>query len=349
MKMNRIIMVVLLSVVCFPASWVLANKYDDALPLYKQKDYKGAITLLEDHCNQYPKDPRGGSLLAQCYLKEKQTDKAIERLKIVLEHHPEHEASQFLMGFCMVDQKKYSEAEKYLAEAVKLKPDDGDYQALYGSVLMNQKKYSEASPVLAKAVKLDPKNAKANFDYGRALILTGDYEASLVPLQAAANDNATKKAALYYLGTAQIQTQKYNEAVTTLLAASKETPDDAKVYYNLGIAYEGKLGQGGKTPDDFKPQIEAYKKSADLEKNNAEYLGRLGLSYEQAARTIYEKSAGNEEISKQALSLLENAKTSYNAALAANASSPSKDRVAAIDQMIENIKNPQEVEETVSP
>lgn len=183
------------------------DNYEEAYKLATAGKHAEAIPLLEEHCTKYPKDPKGGNLLAQCYIKTKQFDKAADRLAVVLEHHPEDDKSQFLMGTVLQLQKKPEKALTHFEQAANAKPDNGTYQYYYGSVLLQMKKLPEAGEALEKAVKAMPNDPKANLDYGRLFVLSGDYESATSYLQIAAKAESTKGLALPYLGIAQLQTK----------------------------------------------------------------------------------------------------------------------------------------------
>ena len=321
--------------------------YDKAYELYKAKKYSEAIPMLEEWCNKYPKDPRGGYTLAQSYVKTKQQKKAMERLNIVLGHHPDHAPSQFLAGVLKLKSSP-AKAMPHFEAAVAAKPDNGNYQYYYGSALMASKRYNEAEAALKKAVKANPKNGKAQLDLGRVLMLNKKPADAIAPLKVAAKGKRGKDLALYYLGLAQYQTSDFAGAVKSLDQASKLKGADAKIFYNLGMAHEGALGKAPGTIEACQPMIDAYSKAVEMEPDKADYNFRLGNSYEAAARAIYAKTAGNDAMSKKALGLLGKAQNSYNAAVAADASNPAKDRLAGVAEMVENIKNPKVIEEEVT-
>ena len=166
--------------------------YDKAYELYKAKKYSEAIPMLEEWCNKYPKDPRGGYTLAQSYVKTKQQKKAMERLNIVLGHHPDHAPSQFLAGVLKLKSSP-AKAMPHFEAAVAAKPDNGNYQYYYGSALMASKRYNEAEAALKKAVKANPKNGKAQLDLRRVLMLNKKPADALAPLQVAAKGKIMRK------------------------------------------------------------------------------------------------------------------------------------------------------------
>lgn len=347
-KMSRILAISIMITVASLSIMTIHVKadYDTAYELYKAKKYSEAIPLLEEWCNKYPKDPRGGYTLAQCYVKTKQNSKAMERLAVVLEHHPDHAPSQFLTGMLTLKASP-SKALPHFEEAVKASPDNSTYHYYYGSALMATKQYDQAAASLKKAVEINPKNGKAQLDLGKVLLISGSPQDAIKHLTIASKGRSTKDSALYYLGLAQIQTKDYTGAVGTLTQAGQLSPDDGKIFYNLGIAHEGSMGGAADSISACQPMIDAYSKAVSLEAGNADYQYRLGNAYEMAARSIYEKTAGNEGLSNQAIDLLEKAKKAYSAAVGADSSSPAGDRIGGVDQMIENIKNPRIIEEEV--
>lgn len=316
--------------------------YDTALNLYKEQKYTEAIPLLEEWCGKYPRDPRGAYLLAQCYRNTKQNEKALERLAIILEHHPDDDKCRFLKGMLLLSSSP-AEAATHFERAVKVDPGNAQYTYYLGSALMAQKKYAEAEVSLQKAVAAGPGNARAQLDYGRVLLLNNKAEDAVKHLKIAAR-GADKETALYFLGVAQIQTKDYSGAVTTLSEAVDLAPNDARLYFNLGLAREGLLGDQPAEFEKYQPIIEAYAKAVSLSKDKEDYNFRLGNACETAVRSIYEKTAGNEALSKKALDFLTKARAAYEAVN----SDAARQRINGIDQMMENIKNPQIIEEEVT-
>ena len=347
MKFNWIVCGILAGILTLSLS-AHATKYDDAYPLYQQKKYSEAIPLLVEHCNQYPKDPRGGYTLAQCYVKTKQLAKAISSLKVVLEHHPEHDKSQFLLGFLYLSQKKLDEAETYLKEAVKLDPNDEKYNYFLGSLLMQKKNYPEAAASLSKAIQIKPGDLRAQFDYGRVLVMTGDFEKAIKPLKTAAASPKMASDVLPLLGACQLNIKAFDDALATYQKATQLNPSDADSFNNLGKVMEMKLSSGDKTPADYQPIIDVFSKAVALDDKNAEYHYRLGKAYEMAAASIYEKSVQDEKLGKKALALLDKAKMSYDKATSIDPNNESKDRIKFVQERIQSIKNPQIIEEEVT-
>ncbi|MBN1878978.1 tetratricopeptide repeat protein [bacterium] len=344
MKYSPISFTVLLaSLLCFAVIPAIVHAdYDTAYNLFKEKKYTEAIPLLEEWCGTYPKDPRGAYTLAQCYVKTRQNRKAIDRLTIILEHHPEHAPSQFLMGMLTVPDSP-AKALSHFQRAAEEQPDNEQYNYFWGSTLMAEKRYDEAETALRKATKVNPKNAKAQFDLGRVLLFNNKPADSISPLTIASK-GTDKASALFYLGLAQLQTKDFAGATDSLSEAAKLTPDDAKVFYNLGLARESTLGDDVKGMEPYDPVIEAYLKACALDKEASDYQYRLGNAYEQAVRKIYTQTAGNDALSAKALDYLSKAKAAFTSAN----SDAAKDRITGVDQMIENIKNPQIIEEEVA-
>lgn len=332
--------------VCLSCSSFAQDKYDEAYNLAKENKYAEAIPLLEEHCNKYPKDPRGGYLLAQSYIKTKQVDKAVKRLEVVLEHHPEDDKSQFLMGTALQVQKNTEKALTHFAEAAKAKPENGTYQYYYGSALLQMKKLPEAGEALEKAIKATPNDPKSNLDYGRLLVLTGDTEKALSHLQIAAKAEATKSIALPYLGVVQLQLKKYDDAVTTLTQATAADKTDSKLFFNLGQAYEAKVGDQGKNPDDYKNAISAYESALKLDAQNADIHFRLGKAFELAGTTIYESGHADQAVGQKAIELFEKSKAAYTSAVKIDPESAAKARIPSIDDRLKSLKNPETVEES---
>jgi tetratricopeptide (TPR) repeat protein len=316
--------------------------YDTALNLYKEQKYADAIPLLEEWCGKYPRDPRGAYLLAQCYRNTKQNKKALDRLAIILEHHPDDDKCRFLKGMLLLPSSP-AEAAVHFERAAKVDPDNAQYNYYLGNALMAQKKYVEAETSLQKAVSASPGNARAQLDFGRVLLLNNKAEEAIKHLKTAARGN-DKETALYFLGVAQIQTKDYSGAVTTFSDAVALAPNDARMHFNLGLAREGQLGDQPVEFDKYQPVIEAYEKAVSLSKDIEDYSFRLGNAYETAVRSIYEKTAGNETLSKKALDYLAKARAAYGAIN----SDAARQRIPGVDQMIENIKNPQIIEEEVT-
>lgn len=309
--------------------------YEQALNLTRERRFSEAIPLLEEWCNQYPRDPRGAYLLAQSYMTTRQNEKALERLNIILEHHPDDERNNFLMGVLLLPSAP-DRAETHLQIAVNAQPDNAQYQHRLGSALMVQRKHAEAEAPLREAVRLAPNNLNARLDLGRVLLANGKAAEAIPHLEAATRGN-DKEIAYNMLGTARLQTRDFDGAVSALNEAAKLNPDDARVHFNRGIALEGQLGDQATGLDTFRPVIESYEKAISLNAEVSDYHFRLGNIYETAVRSVYEQTATDESLAERALEYLAKAKNAYTAA----DTDAARQRITSVDQIIENIKNPE--------
>jgi tetratricopeptide (TPR) repeat protein len=309
--------------------------YERALGLTRERRFSEAIPLLEEWCNKYPRDPRGAYLLAQSYMTTRQNEKALERLNIILGHHPDDDRNNFLMGVLLLPSAP-DRAEIYLQKAVNAQPDNAQYNHRLGGALMAQRKYSDAEKPLRDTVKFAPNDLRARLDLGRVLLANSKAADAVTHLEAATR-GSDKEAAFYLLGTARLQTSDFDGAVSALNEAVKLTPDDARVHYNLGIALEGQLGDQAVGLATFKPVIDAYSKAVNLNTDVPEYHFRLANAYESAVRSIYAQTPENETLASEALDYLAKAKNAYNAV----DSDSARQRISTVEQMIENIKNPE--------
>lgn len=315
--------------------------YDAALNLYKEKKYTEAISLLEQWCEKYPKDPREAYLLAQCYRNTKQNQKAIDRLEIILQHHPDADNCRFLLGSLLLPTSPV-EATKHFQKAVQVDPENAQYNYYLGSALMAQKKYSEAETPLRKAVSVTPGNVRAQLDLGKVLLLNNKAEEAVKHLKVAIKGE-NKASALYFLGLAQIQSKDFNGAVSTLTDAVNQTPNDARLYYNLGLARESLLGDQTADLEKYQPIIDAYEKAVSLNNDVEDYKFRLGNAYETAVRNIYDKITGNDTLKDKALDYLAKARKAFESVNSDSA----RQRIAEVDQIIDSVKNPIVIEEEV--
>ena len=132
--------------------------------------YEKAKPYLETAQRQDSNSPVS-KLLAQIYLRDRQTDKAIESLELYLRVRPNDSQALMLLASANMASGRHARAAQLMQEGLK-KTDDNDMRALLGRSLVGAGKFGSGAAELEAVLKKDPNQIAAG------VTLTGLYIAS---------------------------------------------------------------------------------------------------------------------------------------------------------------------------
>ncbi len=227
-----------------------ANSYYVAgLCCYAQKDFNGAITMLENCLTRDPKSAEAARLLgnvhyqiAAGYVNAKDTAAAqSEYAKAIppFEKAYAAEPDSTINITNLIDvYDRTKNADKALAltdGAVAKNPDNKFFRYAYGVFLLKQDKYPQAIEQFSKALEIDPDYADARYNLGVAYLNWG------VAMRKSATDQAEADQKKAGKGN-QVKTdltflEKFKLALPYLEKSSEVRPDDAALWQQLGRLY----------------------------------------------------------------------------------------------------------------
>lgn len=168
----------------------------------------------------------------------------------------------YALGVCFENLGDFDQARLHFERALELRPDDEHAMLNLAGALERQRRYPEAEKLVVKLHELKPDDPKICNFYGYLLALMNkklDEAEQLVMIALKQEpDNG------YYidsLGWVYFMRGEYDKAVAQLETASQLVRDDPVILEHLGDAYQ--------SLSRFRDALAAYKKSMDLQGENA--------------------------------------------------------------------------------
>lgn len=184
------------------------------------------------------------SLAADCYLKLKKTDDAIDELKRGTKRYKESGLMHYYLGITSIQGGRYNEAIKALEKTASLGieietytiPSDIREMApyYYGIALEKTGNIKDALSAYKTAFDINPDNLVAIGALGLALLRTGKINEAM-PYLEKAKENATKYDPFLWLSLARVYcfTKKYKKAHELYLESKESIPENMEVLVGL--------------------------------------------------------------------------------------------------------------------
>lgn len=304
----------------------LADSFEDAQKAFKDKQYKEAIKLLDEHLKANKGDPKGYMLRGQARASDKQFAEAMADFDKVIELDPKAAPAYLLRSKLHVQDKKLDKALADLDKAVEIAPKQPLYLLERGNLLLLSGAAAAKDKAFAdfdQAVKLAPDGAAAYIGRARAVL------------------EKTAKVAVFKKGEQTLgviigyQPEDARKALPDLTKAAELAPKAAAPLFIRAMCYDA-LGDPVK-------EVADRKAVAALDKANVQNLNRLALvlaaSYEPKARD----GKAAVEIATDLAERSKNASGDIQATLAAAHAEAGdfKKAVAAQEKAIELLKAPE--------
>ena len=159
--------------------------------------------------------------------------------------------------------------EESATQVVALQPNSPDGYALLAVSAMNQKQFPKAEAQIRKALEVAPQNPVGYIQMGNLKLLQKQYPDAEKSYQQALDHDPSSADALSGLMNIYISQKQIDKAVTTANAQIVKVPNSSAFYDLLGtLLFNNKKDLNGAEA--------ALKKSAELDKNNADALVKLG-------------------------------------------------------------------------
>ena len=219
--------------------------------LFKQKEYEGASSALEEARKRFPK----AGLLTYYHAV------ALSQIK----HHEEA-----MRAF-----------EKALVEAGNSQPDmlNSDFYFDYGAAAEQAGQYVKAGELFRKSIELDPDNAARSYNYLGYMWVerSENLEEAAQLIRRALELDPGNGAYVDSLGWLYFKQGKFQDALTELLRAAELLPEpDAVVFEHIGDAYD-KLGRNAEA-------VLYWQKALQINPENKTIATKLDKSAENVAK-----------------------------------------------------------------
>ena len=247
------------------------------------------------------------------YLKRDRPLRAEEACRDYLDKHPGCSDHIRLLSLALMKQNRPAEAEEQLRFALSMDPDFPQLHEDLGSALAMQHKLEEAIPEFEKAIRLQPALPLAQKKLGQALAAVGRGKDADEAFREHI-DSDPERAALVK-GIELQQADKRDEAIDVFRGVLKGNPGNVNAMHQLALCFwhdkdrmedaEALLRRATQLAADFTrawlalsallmemnkhiDAIETYEKATELEPENAQAWGGLGIAY---GRAMYPEKA----------------------------------------------------------
>jgi cytochrome c-type biogenesis protein CcmH/NrfG len=250
-KLYLVISACALAALLAQAVWAASFDWEKAVSLYKQGQYRAAITEFQNVLAEFPEHADSWKFVGLAYFQLKEYDNAVMPLEKALglkQAKGENDLDILqALGRIEIALQHYDRALPYFETLVKQQPNVAANFYMLGVAYANQNRAAEADKAFRTAVKLDPKD--------------GD--------------------SWYYLGVQQFRTGKFNEAAASLRNGLNVAPKNIEM---MGLLVESLLRLGTNEADERKAQPlfdEAIRVATSLKtlREDAASLELLGRAY----------------------------------------------------------------------
>lgn len=237
-----------------PAAPVRGFDWEKAVSLYKQGQFRAAITEFQSVLTEFPDHADSWKFVGLAYYQLKEYDPAIAPLEkaLIIKRGEGKQDVDILqaLGRIHVVLQQYERALPYFESLSKHQPNVAANFYMLGVIQANLNHLADSDAAFRTALKLDPKDADT----------------------------------WYYLGVQQFRAGKYGEAANSLRNGLNATPNNTEM---MGLLVESLLRLGANETDERKAQplydeairVATTLKNAQPEKEDAAALELLGRAF----------------------------------------------------------------------
>lgn len=239
-------------------------------------DFSGALDNYNKALNINPDNFQTRDRVVQIYLKQKDTDRAIEELVVMSKKYPGNAGIHVKLGMIYFEAKQFENAMKEFNIAL----EDSEFQDHQGNVtlryylslvLAEMERHEEAVVELKKILQKEPKNINA-FLHLAFVYSKMKRDADTVKVYKELLEFESDNPNIYlYLVNAYVRLKKYAEAEALLSEAFLKFKKNDELHFALAVVFE-KTGR-------FTAMVEELRKAIAINPKNADALNYLGYSF----------------------------------------------------------------------
>ena len=175
-------------------------------------------------------------MLGTIALQTKNTDKAMDFLRLALEVNQSSHHAFNSYGIALGRNKQYIEAIENYDRAIVLRSDFAEAYNNRANALLEIKSYDAAIASLEKAIALKPNYAEAYCNYGITLVGVEQYEKAITSYEKAIEIKPSYAEAYFHYGIVLAKVEQYAQAIASYEKAIEIKADYPAAYFNKGIA-----------------------------------------------------------------------------------------------------------------
>jgi len=200
-----------------------------------------------------------------------QLDEAISTYQLSLTHYPANVNAHRRLAEIFTWRGSFSEAAAQYRELIRLREDNPLYHLNLGRVYDRMKDLKNAVSEYETAVRLDPNNIEGHRELARMFGRGAQPAKAELHYKEVLRLSSEDEAARNALITLYVKQKRYDDLTSFVKGWLDKAPDDPQRHYRLGIVYEFKKEYG--------LAVTEYKKSLELQPDNARMLLALGRTY----------------------------------------------------------------------
>jgi tetratricopeptide (TPR) repeat protein len=205
-----------------------------------------------------------------------QLDEAISAYRLSIDRNPGNVNAHRRLAEIFTWRGSFMEAADQYRELIRIREDNPLYHLNLGRVYDRMKKPENAVQEYVTAVRLDPNNVEGHRELAKIFLRTAQPAKSEHHYREVLRLQSEDEAAHNALITLYVKQKRYDDLTTFVKGWLDKAPDDPQRHYRLGIVYEFKK--------DYNLAVDQYRKSLELQPDNARMLLALGRTYMKSGR-----------------------------------------------------------------
>jgi putative PEP-CTERM system TPR-repeat lipoprotein len=218
--------------------------YYEALVRSVQRNYPAARDAIQQELALVPDEPAGMMLSASIDYELKSYDRAQATLEKVLSRNPRNDFARRLLVTTYLRQRQSQKALETLKPMLDHIGRDAAMQNIAGEVYLQTGDVDQAGAHFEKAAQLDPKGMRAKAGLAMTRLAQGDPAGSLKELEEAASNDTGVQSDLMLISIA-LRNRSYDEALAAIAKLEKKQPDQPLASNLRGLALLGKRDLAG--------------------------------------------------------------------------------------------------------
>lgn len=176
--------------------------------------------------------------LANIYLLQQKTDKALAIIHQALEDHPDHIGALILAGRIHLQKSEVAEAKALFERALSLRPSDADVYLHLGRIYWNENDLANAERVFRRMVANFPNSYAAYFFSGKVLAAQGKYDQAIEAFSQSLAIEPSLEEARFELIDIYRSQKRTKKVLQTYRDILQDNPDNVRATFELAVAYE---------------------------------------------------------------------------------------------------------------
>jgi len=258
------------------------DNYDEAMRLFNEHNYKGAIEKFEDIL----KVKASKSLhynLSKVYISQSHRNlgiilfamgnysEAFKEFKKALEYNQDYHELNYFIGVCLNNLGDFDGAIKSFSTVLDADPSNLPARLKLGIALHNYKMWDKAIALYKNILKTNPQYADIHYNLGLSYLGQGKVEEAVSSFEDALKINSNYLQAKVKIAISNIFQGRFKNALDSLLELSKNYPNYADIHYYLGIVYSAK--------NEIEKAVESFRSALEINPSYKDARIKLATLY----------------------------------------------------------------------